>query len=237
MRYLLLFLPALAFPQAAPPPVVDPGGPGRAPSDAIVLFDGRNVENWAHKDGRAAEWTVENGVLVCKSGTGDIQTKRTFGSAQIHLEFSTPRMPQATGQARGNSGVYIQGRYEVQVLDSFENPTYADGSAAAVYGQHAPLVNASLPPEQWQSYDFIFHSPRCDNTGKVVRPATLTLLHNGVLVQNHVSISKNTPGGESATACDPGPLLLQDHFHPEVKDTLLRFRNIWLRPLDRHPSR
>jgi hypothetical protein len=174
---------------------------------------------------------VQDGVLVCKSGTGDVLTKKTFGSAQIHVEFSTPLMAEAKSQARGNSGVYIQGRYEVQVLDSYENPTYANGSAAAVYGQHAPLVNASRPPEQWQKYDMVFHAAECNGEGAVTKPATLTLLHNGVLVQDHVRITKNTPGSEVKTACDAGPILLQDHFHPEVKDTLLRFRNIWLRPL------
>ncbi len=217
--------------QEVHPPVVDPGGAGQAPSDAVVLFDGKSAEAWVHKDGRPAEWTVQDGVLVCKSGTGDIQSRKSFGSAQIHLEFSTPLMPEAKGQARGNSGVYIQGRYEVQVLDSYENPTYSNGQAAAVYGQHPPLVNASRPPEQWQSYDFVFHAARCDEAGKVTRPATLTLLHNGVLVQDHVAITKNTPGSEAGTTCEAGPLLLQDHFHPEVKDTLLRFRNIWVREL------
>ncbi|MBL8238769.1 MAG: DUF1080 domain-containing protein [Bryobacterales bacterium] len=225
------FVAAACMAQEAQPTVVNPGGEGKAPSDAIVLFDGSNVDEWVHKDKRPAEWTVSDGVLVCKSGTGDILTKRAFGSAQIHLEFSTPSMPEAKGQAKGNSGVYLQGRYEVQVLDSFENPTYANGSAAAVYGQHPPLVNASRPPGQWQSYDFVFRAPRCDAEGKLRRPATLTLFHNGVLVQDHVSITKNTPGSEETSPCEPGPLLLQDHFHPEVKDTLLRFRNIWVRPL------
>jgi hypothetical protein len=147
------------------------------------------------------------------------------------LEFSTPFMPNATGQARGNSGVYLQGQYEIQVLDSYENPTYANGSAGAVYGQHPPRVNASRPPEQWQSFDFVFHAPRCDRAGNVRRPATLTLLHNGVLVQDHVTIKTSTPGGISNSLCDAGPILLQDHFHPEAKDTLLRFRNIWVRPI------
>jgi hypothetical protein len=221
---------------AQQPPVVTPGMNGQAPSDAVVLFDGKNVDEWVHKDKRPAEWTVQDGVLVCKSGTGDIVTKRSFGSAQIHVEFSTPSMLQVKGQARGNSGVYLQGRYEVQVLDSYENPTYANGSAAAVYGQHAPLVNASRPPEQWQSYDFVFHAARCDAEGKIRRPATLTLLHNGVLVQDNVTITKNTPGSDDMAFCEPGPILLQDHFHPEVKDTLLRFRNIWLRPLSDTPN-
>lgn len=231
MRLLTFFLSIAAFAQAPQPRVVDPGDAAKAPSDAIVLFDGRSASEWTHKDGRPAEWTVQNGILLCKSGTGDILTKRTFGSAQIHLEFSTPYMPTAKGQARGNSGVYIQGRYEVQILDSFENPTYANGSAAAVYGQYPPLVNASRRPEQWQSYDFVFHAARCGADGKVTQPATLTLLHNGVLVQDHVEIKGNTPGSEKKSACDDGPILLQDHFHPDVKDTLLRFRNIWVRPL------
>ena len=215
----------------------EPQHPAKAPSDAIVLFDGSGTSEWTHKDGRPAEWTVADGVLVCKSGTGDILTKRKFGSAQIHLEFATPLMPAATGQARGNSGVYLQGRYEVQVLDSYKNPTYANGSAGAVYGQHAPLVNASRPPEQWQSYDFVFHAPVCDDQGRVSRAATLTLLHNGVLIQDNVTITKNTPGEMDSNLCSPGPLLLQDHFHPEVKDTLLRFRNIWVRELTPRPGR
>ena len=231
MRGLLLLVSVVALAEEPQPRVVVPGGEGKAPSDAVVLFDGTSAEEWVHKDGRAAEWMVQDGVLVCKSGTGDILTKKTFGSAQIHVEFSTPLMAEAKSQARGNSGVYIQGRYEVQVLDSFENPTYANGSAAAVYGQHAPLVNASRPPEQWQKYDMVFHAAECNGEGAVTKPATLTLLHNGVLVQDHVRITKNTPGSEVKTACDAGPILLQDHFHPEVKDTLLRFRNIWLRPL------
>jgi hypothetical protein len=231
MRGLLLLVSVVALAEEPQPRVVVPGGEGKAPSDAVVLFDGTSAEEWVHKDGRAAEWMVQDGVLVCKSGTGDILTKKTFGSAQIHVEFSTPLMAEAKSQARGNSGVYIQGRYEVQVLDSFENPTYANGSAAAVYGQHAPLVNASRPPEQWQTYDMVFHAAECNGEGAVTKPATLTLLHNGVLVQDHVRITKNTPGSEVKTACDAGPILLQDHFHPEVKDTLLRFRNIWLRPL------
>ncbi|HEU0119068.1 MAG TPA: DUF1080 domain-containing protein [Bryobacteraceae bacterium] len=232
---LCFLLVAALYAEEPQPRVVDPGSPGHAPSDAIVLFDGRSNSEWTHKDGRPAEWTVQDGVLLCKSGTGDIVSKRTFNSAQIHLEFSTPNMPQAHGQARGNSGVYIQGRYEVQVLDSYNNPTYPNGSAAAVYGQHPPLVNASRPPEQWQSYDFIFHAPRCGRDGKVNTPATLTLLHNGVLVQDHVPIKGNTPGSDEARVCEAGPILLQDHFHPDVKDTLLRFRNIWVRPLEPRP--
>lgn len=233
MKRFWLLIPMICLGQEGPqPPVVMPGWDQLvAPSDAVVLFDGKDASEWTHKDGRPAEWMVRRGELICKSGTGDIVSKRKFGSAQIHLEFSTPLMPGANGQAKGNSGVYIQGRYEVQVLDSYHNPTYANGSAGAVYGQHAPLVNASQPPEVWQTYDFVFHAAGCGADGKVNRPATLTLLHNGVLIQDHVTITKNTPGSEQGTACEPGPILLQDHFHPDVKDTLLKFRNIWVRPL------
>jgi hypothetical protein len=209
------------------PKVVDPGPP---PSDAIVLFGGEDLSEWVHKDGRPAQWTVQNEAMVCKSGTGDLYSRRKLASAQIHLEFSEPLMPAAKGQARGNSGVYIQGRYEIQVLDSYRNPTYADGSCGAVYGQHAPLVNACRPPETWQSYDIIFHAPQCD-AGQVTAPATVTILQNGVLIQDHAVILQPTAGGEPDNPCDPGPLMLQDHHHPDVKETQLRFRNIWYRPL------
>jgi hypothetical protein len=229
---LVLILLTVLSAAAQEPPVVDPGGPAKAPSDALVLFDGSGVGEWMHPDGRPAEWTVEDGVLICKSGSGDIVSRRKFNSAQIHIEFSTPSMPQVQGQARGNSGVYLQGRYEVQILDSYRNPTYPHGQAAAVYGQYPPLVNASRPPEQWQSYDFILQAARCDPEGRLRGAPTLTLLHNGVLVQNRSIIRKPTPGSDGSNPCLAGPILLQDHFHPDVKDTRLRFRNIWVRPLD-----
>lgn len=213
------------------PPVVDPGSSGKAPSDAIVLFDGNDLTEWVHQDGTAAKWAVEDGEIVCKTGAGNIHSKRRFTSAQIHIEFATPHQPQAQGQARGNSGVYVQGRYEVQVLDSYRNPTYADGSAGAIYGQSAPLVNASRAPEQWQSYDIIFHAPKCDG-GRVVKPGTMTILHNGVLIQDHVELEGPTPGGLGGNVCEPGPLLLQDHIHEDVQETALRFRNIWVRSLE-----
>lgn len=215
------------------PREVKPGAiPGAPPSDAVVLFGGEDSSEWVHADGRPAEWTVSEGALVCRSGTGDVHSKRKFGTAQVHLEFSTPDMPEATGQAKGNSGVYLQGRYEIQVLDSFRNPTYADGSAAALYGQHAPLVNASLPPGEWQSFDVVFHAPRCDESGRMTRPATVTLFHNGVLVQDHAEVKAPTGGADPADPCTPGPLRLQDHAHPDVKETFMRFRNIWYRPLE-----
>ncbi len=230
---LLIAATALAQPKKQPeaqPPVVDSGDSTKAPSDAIVLFNGSGTDEWVHADGRPAEWKVERGALICNSGTGHIYTKRKLGSAQIHLEFSTPNMPEAQGQARGNSGVYLQSRYEIQILDSYQNPTYPNGSAAALYGQYAPLVNASRPPEQWQTYDIVFHAPQCE-AGKVIHPGTLTLFHNGVLVQDHVTIKGQTPGSKTEDVCQPNSLQLQDHFHPDVKSTFLKFRNIWARPL------
>ena len=205
--------------------VVQPGPP---PSDAIILFDGKDTSAWVYKDGRPAEWPVIDGVLTCKSGTGNIYSKAKFSGAQIHVEFATPEMPKAKGQARGNSGVYLQGRYEIQILDSFDNPTYANGSAGALYGQYAPLVNVSKPPRQWQTYDIIFHGPKC---GAVTIPGTVTVLHNGVLVQDHVTVRGRTTSSDDTNVCEAGPLMLQDHFHPDVKETFMQFRNIWMRPL------
>lgn len=232
---LLVAIPILiaaASAQDGPQPrVVNPGEPGQPPSDAIVLFDGTNTNEWIHKDGRPAEWKLEDGALVCNSGKGDIYSKRTIGSVQIHVEFSVPYMPDAKSQARGNSGVYIQDNYEIQILDSYENPSYANGSCAALYGQYAPLVNACRKPAEWQSYDIVFHAPSCDAVGHIAKPGTLTVLHNGVLVQDHVIIKGKTPGAGDASVCGPGPLMLQDHFHPDVKETFMKFRNIWYRPL------
>jgi 3-keto-disaccharide hydrolase len=226
-------LGALALPAAGQqPPVVDPGTAGQPPSDAIVLFDGKDLSAWMHQDGRPASWPVIDGVITCKTGTGDIYSRRKLASAQIQVEFSIPYMPDAHDQARGNSGVYLQGRYEIQVLDSYQNPTYPDGSCAALYGQYAPLVNASRPPEQWQSYDIIFRAPKCSEDGQVTAPATLTLLHNGILVQDHVTVQGPTPGSDDANVCQPGPLRLQDHSHPDVTETFMRFRNIWYRPIE-----
>ncbi len=231
----LLLIPVLivvfACAQEPQPPLVDPGGGGKAPSDAVVLFDGSSAAEWVHRDGSPAKWPIVNGALTCKSDTGHIFSKRKFRDAQIHVEFAIPDMPTARDQAKGNSGVYIHGRYEIQVLDSYKNPTYANGSCGALYGQYAPLVNASRPPEQWQTYDIVFHAPKCGSDGKVTGPATLTLLHNGVLVQDHVTVKGSTAGGEEAKACEAGPLMLQDHYHPDVKETFMRFRNIWYRPL------
>jgi len=230
--WAIVFAAAAAAQQDPQPREVTPGAQaGAPPADAVVLFDGASAAEWVHRDGQPAKWPVVDGALTCKTGTGDIYSKQKIGDAQIHVEFSTPNMPEAKGQARGNSGVYLQGRYEIQVLDSYHNPTYANGSAGALYGQYAPLVNASLPPEHWQTYDIVFHMPKCDAKGKVTAPGTLTLFHNGLLVQDLLEIKGPTNGGDPADVCNPAPLMLQDHFHPDVKETFMKFRNIWFRPL------
>lgn len=214
------------------PRVVVPGAvPSQPPSDAIVLFDGKDTSAWVYKDGRAAQWPVVDGVLTCKSGTGNIYSKVKFTNAQVHVEFATPDMPNAKGQAKGNSGVYLQGRYEIQILDSFNNPTYANGSAGALYGQYAPLVNVSKPPKQWQTYDIVYHAPKCGAGQQVTTPGTVTVLHNGVLVQDHVTVGGRTTSADETDVCEKGPLMLQDHFHQDVKETFMQFRNIWLRML------
>jgi hypothetical protein len=215
------------------PRVVDPGREGQPPSDAVVLFDGRDLGQWTSRDGSPLRWVVKDGVIVsasvhAESGkTQDLVTRDKFGSVQIHLEFSIPSMPEMKGQARGNSGVYLQSRYEIQILDSFRNPTYPNGSCAALYGRFPPLVNASRPPEQWQTYDIVFHAPRCAADGTFAEPGWLTLLHNGVLAQDHVPVT-----GSRVCSPEPGPLMLQDHYHPDAPNTPMKFRNVWLRSLE-----
>ncbi len=215
------------------PPVVDTGTgfqmPAAPPADAVVLFDGMDLSAWQQSaDGSAARWKVDNGYFEVVPGTGGIQTVAGFGDVQLHLERASPNPPQGEGQDSGNSGVFLMGRYEVQILNSFENTTYPDGQAAAIYGQYPPLVNATRLPGEWQSYDIIFRAPRFDASGALTSPATVTVLHNGVLVQNHVPLTG--PSGHYsrppyAQHADKLPLALQDHDHP------VRFRNIWLREL------
>jgi hypothetical protein len=220
-----------------PPPVVSParpGAPGAPPSDAVVLFDGRDLSQWVGDSGQAAPGKVENGYVEIAPGSGNLQTRRGFGDCQLHIEWMAPAPPHGDGQERGNSGVYLMGRYEVQVLDSYDNRTYADGQAAAVYGQYPPLVNASRPPGEWQSYDIIFHRPRFDGQGKLLSPARLTVLHNGVLVQDDVELSGPTAHQRRppyAAHPDSLPLLLQNHGNP------VRYRNIWVRPLSEQTDR
>ncbi|MFN8573198.1 MAG: DUF1080 domain-containing protein [Gemmatimonadaceae bacterium] len=211
------------------PRKVQPGGVvGQAPSDAVVLFDGKDLSQWASKDGSPPKWAVRDGYFETVPGAGPLVTKRAFGDAQIHVEWASPTTDAGSGQNRGNSGVYMMGLYEVQVLDSYTNETYADGQAASLYGQHPPLVNASRPTGEWQSYDIIFHQPRFDAKGAVTARARLTVLHNGVLVQDNAELW----GPTNWLHYDPYkahprelPIMLQDHDHP------VRFRNIWLRPL------
>ena len=221
----------LLLPQEAPAPgVIIPGTestqatPGRPPSDAIVLFDGTGLSKWISmsRKGEIGEpkWKVEDGYIEVVRGSGHLVSKQSFGSAQIHVEWATPSEVKEAGQRRGNSGVYLMRRWEIQVLDSFENPTYAKGEAAALYGQSSPLVNASRKPGEWQVYDIIFDAPEYEGD-KLVSPPYVTVLHNGVLVQNHVALS----GGAKEPKLVEGPLMLQDHPGP------VRFRNVWVRPL------
>lgn len=216
------------------PAKVEPGQPstqdkvGTAPSDAVVLFDGKDLSAWAGKDGGEPKWTIEDGDLTVAKGTGNIHTKEKFGDAQIHVEWQNYGPQEGTSQGRGNSGVFVMGLYECQVLDSYENKSYPDGIAGAIYGQFPPLVNATRPAGQWQSYDIIFRKPVIKD-GKVEKPATFTVLLNGVLVQDHTESIGPTLHMQlahySADHPESGPLELQDHGHP------VRYRNIWLRPL------
>jgi 3-keto-disaccharide hydrolase len=231
-------LPEMKWPihdRARPQPdVITPGTfstqdqVGRPPSDAVVLFDGRDLSQWESVKGGPAPWKVGNGYFSTVPKTGDIQTKLPIGDCQLHVEWATPDPPHGTDQDRGNSGVFIMGLYEVQVLDSYQSQTYADGQAGAIYGQYPPLVNACRPPGHWQSYDIIWHGPRFDASGKLLRLATITVIQNGVLVQDHVSLTGPTEHQHRPpyhATPEKLPLRLQDHNHP------VRFRNIWVREL------
>lgn len=224
-------------PNRPQPKVIIPGtfstadAPGRPPSDAMVLFDGTDLSKWQAGNGQPSGWIVENGaMMVPPKGTangGDIMTKDSFGDMQLHIEWSAPAEVKGSGQGRGNSGVLIMGRYELQVIDSFNNPTYPDGQAGAVYGQTPPQVNASRLPGQWQVYDVMWTAPRFKD-GQLQSPAYITVIHNGVVVQNHTQVigavahrnlAKYVPH-EAASA-----FRLQDH------GDRVRYRNIWVRPL------
>jgi Domain of Unknown Function (DUF1080) len=201
---------------------------GTAPSDAVVLFDGKDLSQWQGGRGKPAPWKVVDGAMVIAPGSGAITTKEKFGDCQIHIEFASPVPARGHDQDRGNSGVIIMERYEIQVLDSYDNPTYADGGAAAIYGQYPPLVNASRKPGEWQTYDIIFTAPRFQDDGVHGTPAYSTVLHNGVLVHNHtahVGAMAYRAVGRYSKHADKEPILLQDHGHP------VRFRNIWVREI------
>jgi hypothetical protein len=213
------------------PAVVEPGTasaeqPGKPPADAVVLFDGKDLSGW--KGGRGdAKWKVEDGAMVV-NGTGDIETKLEFGDCQLHIEWATPAKVEGSSQGRGNSGVFLMGRYELQVLDSYDNVTYADGQAAAIYAQAPPLVNACRKPGEWQTYDIVFEGPRFEGD-KLVKPARITVFHNGVLVHNARELTgqaSHRAVGTYAPHPPQGPLKLQDHGNP------VRYRNIWMRKLN-----
>lgn len=211
------------------PKVIHAPGMGKAPSDAIILFDGNHLNEWVSvKDGSPAKWEVKDGVFTVVPGTGDIMTKRTFGDFQLHLEWRSPDEPaERKGQDRGNSGVFMQGRYEVQILNSYQNRTYSNGQAASIYKQHIPLVNATSKPGEWNTYDIIYTAPRFRKNGSLERPAYITVLHNGVVVQNHAEIHGTTEyiGAPKYIAHGNGPVVLQDH------GNRVSFRNIWIREL------
>jgi hypothetical protein len=213
------------------PDVVTPGAqPGQPPSDAIVLFDGKDFSKWVTMvKGQPTEpkWRLENGVMTVVDGAGSISTRDKFGDMQLHVEWAAPAEVKGKSQERGNSGILLMSRYEVQVLDSYQNPTYADGQAASIYGQYPPLVNASRKPGEWQTYDIFFEAPRFDGD-KLAKPAYVTVVHNGVLVQNHKEILGDTPHAKRGTyKPHPAeqPLSLQNHHAP------VSYRNIWVRRL------
>lgn len=205
----------------APPKVIDPGPPGGPPSDAVVLFDGTDMSQWNN----AEQWTVSDGVMT--AGPGQITSKSEFGDCQVHVEWMSDVSATGSGQGRSNSGVFLMGIYEVQVLDSYDNETYFDGQCGAIYKQHPPLANACRKPGEWQTYDIIWKGPRFED-GKLVSPAFVTVLHNGVVVQNHFQLEGDTPYHRPPAYSphpEKGPIALQYHGNP------VRFRNIWVREL------
>ena len=218
------------------PKVVTPAIPsrgdevGKAPSDAVVLFDGTDNNKWVSlNDGSPTKWIVRDGYLECVKDSGYIRTLQNFGDCQLHVEWATPTPAHGEGQGRGNSGVFFGfDRYEVQVLDSFDNKTYSDGSAGSIYGQYPPMANVTLPPGQWQTYDIIYIAPRFDSADKLASPARITVFHNGVLIQNNVELTGPTSWiNRSPYTAHPvkQPIALQDHGNP------VRYRNIWVREL------
>lgn len=212
------------------PKVITPVVANKPPSDAVVLFDGKGFANWqAEKDGSATKWQLNNdGSMYAVKGAGNIQTKQSFGSCQLHVEWRTPAKIEGQGQGRGNGGIFLMGLYELQVLDSYENTTYPNGQAGSIYKQHIPLVNACLKPGEWQTYDIIFTAPKFKPDGSLESPARFTVLQNGVLIQNNVEVKGSTVyiGQPKYTVhSEKKPLMIQDH------DNTTSYRNIWIREL------
>jgi hypothetical protein len=203
-------------------------GPKPPPEGAVVLFSGKDLSGWVSKSGEPAKWKLADGYMEVIPGTGDIATEKKFGpDFQIHVEFWLPLMANAKGQARANSGVYIQGRYEIQVLDSYMNSTYPDGACGALYKIIAPSKNASKPPEQWQTYDITFRAPRVDESGKVTQKGEVTVVQNGETIIDHGTFDRVTYGASDEKLGEPGPIRLQDH------GCKVRYRNIWLKPVEK----
>lgn len=203
---------------------------GTAPSDAIVLFDGKDLSAWKSDKGGEPTWKVEDGAMIVSKG--GIRTKEAFGDCQLHAEWMSPNPPRGTDQDRGNSGIFLMSRYELQVLDNYQAETYADGMAGSIYGQYPPQANASRPPGQWQTYDVIFHAPRFNDDGTVAKPARETVFFNGLLVQDNVELKGATAHmtlAKYAKHADKMPISLQDHGHP------VKYRNFWVRPIAAEP--
>ncbi len=205
------------------PAIITPGeSDSQPPSDAIVLFNGRDLDNWHNGE----NWSVRDGIIY--AGKGPIRTKEEFGDCQLHIEWSSPSEVKGDGQGRGNSGVFLMGIYEIQVLDSYDNETYFDGQAGAIYKQTPPMVNAMRKPGEWNSYDILWTGPRFNEDGTLKSPAYITAIHNGVVIQNHFALLGDTPYNRPPKYKphkSVGPIALQDHGNP------VRFRNIWIRPM------
>src|SRR5262245_16525507 len=230
LAFIVLVFMAFRLPAAEPaktepePAVVEPGPIGGPPSDAIVLFDGKDMSNFRGQRSPEPKWKLENGAMET-TPEGGVFSREEFGDCQLHIEWATPSVVKGDGQGRGNSGVYLMGRYEIQVLDSYQNKTYPNGQCGAFYGHKAPLVNASRKPGEWQIYDIVFHAPKQLADGKV-QAGSFTVLHNGVLIQDHIPIEgMPTTAAPLKAVAEKGPLYLQDHGNP------VRFRNIWVRKL------
>jgi hypothetical protein len=211
------------------PKVISPGVKSSdAPSDAVVLFDGKNTSGWTQVSGKDFSWKIDSGFMMVNPDSGDIKTKQGFGSCQLHIEWRTPFLVKGESQGRGNSGIFFMSRYELQVLDNYNNRTYSNGQAGSIYKQRMPLVNACRPPGEWQSYDVIFTAPQFNADSTVKSAARITVLHNGILVQNNIELWGSTTfigTPKYVMHSNKEPIVLQDH------GNLVSYRNIWVREL------